>query len=168
MKKIYWALILMFSLIGEKAVAQHTDIMEALAKEGGKINTKLPIIDSLLPFKVNKMQLSNLREKFALTKNEASEIHKIIEKSRGERLNATEMPGTLLISASLLYNGDTLNVSFMGKNKPFYILSIPILFDHGEKAVIDVDLVGGGGYTYLLIKQQGQWVVEKEIVRWVV
>lgn len=167
MKKIFWSLLLIISVAGKKAVAQHADILEALARNG-KINTKLPIIDSLLTFKASKKQLSDIQKKFDLSSREVSEIHELSKRNKGEKLNVSDIPGTTLISALLWYKGDTSRVTFMERYKPFYILSIPTVFGHGDMAVVDIDLIGGGGYTYLLIKQQGQWVIKGELVRWVV
>ena len=155
---------------GVQVQAQQSEITEALVALNGKINIRFPIVDSLHPFTLNGS--TEYQKDIGLSKQEASEIKKYSKKSAGKKLDSSFIHGSRLISSQAFYkayqNGDSLSSSFIEKNKPFYTLSVPLFFNDGQKAVLDMDLIGRGGYTYLLVKKQGKWVIEKEFVRWIV
>jgi len=150
--------------------AQQREITETLAALKGEINFRFPIVDSLHPFTFNGS--IGYQKDFGLSKQDVSEIKKHNKKRSGIKLDSSFIHGSRLISSQAFYkayqNGDSLSLSFIEKNKPFYTLSIPIFFNDGKKAVLDIDLIGRGGYTYLLVKKQGKWIIEKEYVRWIV
>jgi hypothetical protein len=173
MKKVH-LFILSMSLLaldhGVQVQAQQSEITEALVALNGKINIRFPVVDSLHPFTLKGS--TEYQKDFGLSKQEASEIKKYSKKSAGKKLDSSFIHGSRLISSQAFYkayqNGDSLSLSFIEKNKPFYTLSVPLFFNDGQKAVLDMDLIGRGGYTYLLVKKQGKWVIEKEFVRWIV
>ena len=171
MKKVHLFILSMSLLaLDHNIQAQQSEIIEALGALNGKINILYPIVDSLHPFTLNG--LTEYQKDFGLSKQEESEIKKHSKKSAGKRLDSSFIHGSRLISSQDFYKaykiGDSLSLSFIEKNKPFYTFSVPLFFNHGQKAVLDMELIGRGGYTYLLVKRQGKWIIEKEFVRWIV
>jgi len=165
-------LIVIYSLLflHFKAVSQQRDVIDALLRQGRKVNTALPVLDSLVP--LNGKISKGLIESFKLSKEEVRAIQRNSNKTTGARL----VPGAglqlRLIDGSPYFHAlkysDSVSLAFISRNKPFYSISVPVIFDNGTKAIIDVELVGGGGSTILMVKRDGKWEVENEYVRWVV
>lgn len=171
MKKVHLFILSISLLALDTSVqAQQCEITEVLVALNGKINIRFPIVDSLHPFALKG--LTEYQKDFGLSKQEASEIEKHSKKSAGKKLDSSFINGSRLIPSQAFYkayqNGDSLSLSFIEKNKPFYTLSVPLFFNDGQKVVLDIDLIGREGYTYLLVKRQGKWVIQKEFVRWIV
>ncbi|HMH20155.1 MAG TPA: hypothetical protein VK563_00195 [Puia sp.] len=163
-------LIATLLLIGSNIQAQQGEIHDVLAGLKKKINLRFRISDSLPPTSIKK--LDNLQHDLSLSKQEVREVRKANTRIKGMKLDNTLLDGVSFISASSIYKAyqfaDSSSLSFIERNKPFYILSFPLFFDNGQKAIIDLDLIGRGGYTYLLVKRNDKWVIDKEMVRWVI
>ena len=155
--------------LGHKVQAQQNEIIGALAALNGKINVRFSIVDSLHPFTAKG--LTELQKDFVLSRQEIAEIKRVSKRSTGMKLGSSFIEGARLFSSVAFYkayqSADSLSLSFIEKNKPFYIMSVPLFFSNGQKATIDVDLIGSGGYTYLLVKKKDKWIIEKDFVRWV-
>jgi len=170
MKKVHLFILSMSLLaLDHNVQAQQSEITGAFVALNGKINIQFPIVDSLHRFTLNGL---TEYQRIWIIKQEEWEIKKHSKKSAGKRLDSSFIHGSRLISSRDFYKaykiGDSLSLSFIEKNKPF----IPFLFLFSsitvKKAVLDMELIGRGGYTYLLVKRQGKWIIEKEFVRWII
>jgi hypothetical protein len=170
MKNLNICLIAALLLIGSSIHAQQREIYDVLTGLKQKINLRFRVSDSLCPISIK--ELGNFQKNLPLSKQEIREIRIVSKGQKGMKLNDSLLNGASFISAISIYkayqNADSSSLSFIESNKPFYTLSLPLFFDNGHKAIVDIDLIGSGGYTYLLIKRNDKWIIEKEMVRWVV
>lgn len=153
-----------------KVNAQQNDIAGIFRALKGKVNQTFPVSDSLYPMSVKS--LTNIRKFLPISRKDAREIRAASKTPSGIKLNNGFLAGARLIAASPAYRDypvpDSSSLSFIETNKPFYIISAPLFFAGRRKAIIDIDLIGRGGYTYLLVKENVGWAIQSEIVRWVV
>lgn len=165
-----WYKIFAFSMIlffSFSVNAQDIEILEVLKTLSTKMNLKLSVADTLYPLKISKSVFS-----LHLLKYEIKEIKKHNKRQKGKKLDQSWLDGVNFISAKLIYEAfkklDSVNTDYIEKNKPFYLISNPLFFSNQKKAIVDIDLIGSGGYTYLLLKKDNEWFIEEEIVRWIV
>lgn len=155
---------IVISLVSCAQVAQTGLILEGLK---GKINTSLPVIDSLP--KPALKDLAALQQPFGLTDEEILEIRK--QKIEGVPLKENMLPGQRRVSARDFFaafgKSDSSSLKFMSELSSIYLISAPVVFHDGTKAIISVDLLLGQGVSYLLKKENGIWILEKEHLRWV-
>jgi hypothetical protein len=161
--------VIILSFFSHSLSAQSCDICTIFKtlEQLQKINLKFPVIDSLHP-----TSTKNLSSDLQLTKKELKEIKKVGKTQRGISLDSSYFKSFKIIPALPIYkafnNTDTVNLKFIEASKPFYIISNPLFFSKNQKAIIDVDFIGSGGYTYILEIKGSKWVICKEILRWVV
>lgn len=158
--------ILLFAF-SNSLIAQTCKSCEIFQSLQQKINFQFPIVDSLHP-----IDTRNLNPNLGLTKKEIKELKKNGKLQRGLTLNSSNIKGAKTIPANSIYKAfkkmDSTNLKFIEQNKPFYLISNPLFFSNNCKAIVDVDLIGRGGYTYLLKRENGKWIIIKEIIRWIV
>lgn len=151
------------------ASAQQQEIYNALIA-AGQINPRFPVADSLHP--VNITSWKELAKTFQLAGKQLSRVKKCSRKQQGAHLDRPLTNQMNLLDAQPYYQGlrtgDSTFLAFVNAHKPFYVLSSPLLFNDNQDAIVEVDLVGSGGYTFLLHRQGQQWAIVKTMVRWVV
>ncbi|WP_315821506.1 hypothetical protein [Paraflavitalea speifideaquila] len=90
--------------------------------------------------------------------------------TKGLTLDHSYFPEGRFISAARVYETiikpDSVSRNFILSNKPFYLISQPLLFNNSQNAIIDVDLLGRHGITYILEKKNNAWVIKTVIARW--
>ena len=169
MKRKLLIFLLVCLVCGQRASAQQQEIYSSLVA-AGKINPRFPVVDSLHPIKITDWKA--VAKTFQLTAGQVSGLKKCSRKQQGAHLDRPLAAGMNLLNGQPYYQGlstgDSTFLAFVNAHKPFYVLSTPLLFNNNQDAIVEVDLMGSGGYTFLLHLQEGQWMVVKTIARWVV
>jgi len=131
-----------------------------------KFNLKYPVLDSLIPLHSSDMTNDNSS---GLTKGEEREFGNAVRQARGFRLNSDSLREWKFLPAlpilKVFETFDSFGSALVEKQKPFYVISNPIFLRHG-KAIVNVNLIGSYGYTYILEWKNGKWVILTEIYNW--
>jgi hypothetical protein len=134
------------------------------------MNPNLPVIDSLVPFS-NNNNMSLYQKAFQLSGSELREV-KSTTLGKGEKISEQEFNGAPVINGDFYFKSlakaDSADLRILRQKKPFYVISLPLYFDDNQKALIDVDLIGRVGVTYLFVKKDGKWIIAQSYMRWVV
>jgi hypothetical protein len=94
---------------------------------------------------------------------------KLQENLKTYRIDSTELPrAKILPSFSIDFNKPYQEYKHI---EPFWIIHSPIISKDGQTAVISIDNIifglGGEGWTLLLKKEAGKWVVLEKFYRWI-
>jgi hypothetical protein len=139
------------------------DILAALSE---KMNIKYPILDSLIP--LHSSNVGN-NDSNGLTRGEKREFRIAVRHASGFRLISDSLKEWKLLPAlpilKVFENFDSAGSVLIEKQKPFYMISNPIFLRQG-KVIVNVNLIRGYGYTYILEWKNGKWAILKEIYNW--
>jgi hypothetical protein len=165
--------ILIFVFVGffnaQLCIGQERNTYAVLNGLSSKIDSNIPIVDSLYPSKLLGLLK---REQKLFTKKEVNELRKNLKRSVGFKLKQDSINWGQLIPAkplmNFIYDSDSSNLKLVEKSKPFCIISAPIFFNNNSKVLISIDVIGSYGYSYIMQRVNDKWIILKEIFRWVV
>jgi hypothetical protein len=146
--------------------AQDVEARQVLQALQIEIDASLTFADSLPPLKFSKPN----DKRIPLTRKEFREIRRNSSQQKGLVLDDSYFPGARFISAARVFETiikpDSASRNFFRYNKPFYMIFQPILYNNSQNAIIDMDLFGRHGFTYILEKTNKTWVIKKVVARW--
>lgn len=140
------------------------EIIRALEKQ---MNSNYPIVDSLSPFLITSFTGKDWN---SLTAREKRKLRRAVKEQMGIKLNQDSLPHRKLIPSFPVFeafaNLDSSGIRMIEQQQPFYMLSNPLFFAGNSKAIVDLSLIRGFGYTYILERRNNDWVIIESIYRW--
>jgi hypothetical protein len=141
------------------------EVIHAIISE---IQPTIPIADSL-----TVIHGIVFHRHWPITKKEKRDILRSLRRQKCcIPFDKSYFPGWTFVSAIKIFppNGvpDTTLMNYISSIKPFYLISAPLYFNQRQNAIIDVDMIGYYGVTYLLEKRGNEWFIKQDIPRWYV
>lgn len=166
MKNRVFVLFISFLFIGKILTAQQKDATAVLQVISVKIGNEFPIVDS---FWLQKPHGSNIPRGFTkqlgITGKEEREMNR--QKPVADILSDSLFPSVTRIPLkkylTAFYSSDT---SFLNKYHPYYEISPPFFFQNNQKAFVHVFLTRVNRTGYILEKENGRWLIKKEVLFW--
>lgn len=160
-------IMILFALNSQVLSAQDSSPYSVIRALSSEMNSKFPILDSLYP--VKSYDLSS-KDYSYLSKKEKKEIKRVLKKQLGYSLREDSLQDRILIAASPIFHAfkdfDSTASILIEKTQPFFMISNPVFFARQRKAIINVSLIRGYGYTYILEKTGEEWKIVKSIYGW--
>ena len=134
------------------------------------INPKIPIVDTLAPTVVNsKFLRGQLETKVLLNSAQKRRLKKLDGSEKGILIDSNQLSGFKIKSYKTVFQAfrqlSSGHTEYIDKEKPFFLVGKPIIFDAGI-AFVDIDLFGGFGAIYILTKKNGKWEIVNEVGKW--
>jgi hypothetical protein len=169
--KFRYFIIILISLISSDGFGQNTnerEIFEIVRIVVNSINPQIPIVDSLHVFSLKRKFLrKEIQTKASLNKKQKRILKNGIKNDFGllidkDLLNEFKFYEHKQIRNAFI-NGET---EYIIQKRPFYFISKPLIFREINVAIINVDLIGGYGTTFVLKKENERWKIIGEVGRW--
>jgi len=136
-------------------------IINAEKNDQIRVYDSIPQVNNTYKFLLNEQSFKTLKSPPELIRNE--------ENLKVYRFDSTELPNAKILPA----NSIDFNKPYQ-ENKsldPFWIVYSPIISKNGKTAAISIDNicfgVCGEGWTLLLKKEDGEWIVIERFDRWI-
>jgi hypothetical protein len=134
------------------------------------INPKIAIVDTLIPTVISsKFLREQLEAKVVLNSTQKRRLKKLDASEKGMLIDSAQLSGFKIKSYKPVYQAfrqlSKGHSEYIDKEKPIFLLGKPIVFAAGI-AFVDIDLYGGFGAIYILMKKNGKWEIVNEVGKW--
>ena len=172
--KIFLFAVFVWTLhISYQASAQtktNNDMYSVISVVIKHINPKIPIIDTLIPTVISsKFLREQIEAKVVLDRAQKRRLKKLDAFEKGILIDSGQLSGFKIKSYKSVFQAfqqlSSGGTEYIDKEKPFFLVGKPIIFDVGI-AFVDIDLFGGFGSIYILTKNNSKWEIVNEVGKW--